>query len=224
MTRPPSHPTRSALAALRRSDPALSALMAMTPAFPGFPEPARTRRETHFCALARAILYQQLATKAAKTIHDRVVALTPGQRLPGPQQMLDLSHSAALTRAGVSGNKCRALEDLAARVLDGRLITSSLGRKQDEDVIAALVPVHGIGRWSAQMFLVFRLGRLDVMPEGDLAIQEGMRRLTGQDKRPSPAQVLARAQAWAPLRTVAAWHLWRATELPEPLRLDSRRP
>lgn len=209
----PIRPTRTGLARLRRADPALSALMTRTPTYPGFPSFPQARRETHFGALARAILYQQLAGKAAASIHDRVCRLTAGAQLPTPSDMLRLAHSGRLREAGVSGPKQRALADLAERVLDGRLHLPSLGRRSDEEVVERLVEVLGIGRWSAQMFLMFRLGRLDVMPSGDLGIREGLRRLDGLAERPAPADVLARTAGWAPLRTVGAWHLWRATEL-----------
>lgn len=213
MSRGPVRPTRSQLTALRRSDPALADLMARTPRYPGFPDTTRARRETHFGALFRAILYQQLAGKAASTIHGRVVALTPGPSLPRPEQVLTFAESGALRAAGVSGNKQRALVDLAERTLDGSLRLAAAARLPDETLIERLVQVRGIGVWSAQMFLMFRLGRLDVMPDGDLGVQEGLRRLDGLDQRPAPAELAERARTWAPLRSVAAWHLWRATEL-----------
>ncbi|MCC6408912.1 MAG: DNA-3-methyladenine glycosylase 2 family protein [Planctomycetes bacterium] len=185
--------------------------MRRLPPFPGFPDAAQRKQRTHFHALARAILFQQLHWKAATTIHDRVVALTPGRGFPKPDELLALD-SAALRAAGVSSNKERALRDLATRVHAGELDLARVGRKRDEHVIEALTRVHGIGEWSAQMFLLFRLGRLDVMPCGDLGIQEGLKRLDSLRERPTPKQVLARSEPWRPLRSVASWYLYRLTD------------
>ncbi|GJM20230.1 MAG: DNA-3-methyladenine glycosylase [Planctomycetota bacterium] len=212
MTAAPEHPSAAALRRLRASDPALAAAMKRCGAFPGFPEPARARGESHFGALGRAILFQQLAGKAAATIHKRVCALTPGPRFPRPQDLLALPEG-QLRAAGASGAKQAALIDLAEHVLDGRLRLAQLARRSDEEIIDGIIQVRGLGVWSAQMFLMFRLGRLDVLPGNDLGIQEGLRRLDGLDERPRPADVLARGERWAPLRSVAAWTLWRLTEL-----------
>ena len=175
--------------------------------------PLRGVAGSHFHALSRSIIYQQLAGAAARTIHDRVRALTPGPRFPTAEQILGLS-DARLRGAGLSAGKLASLRDLAERSLDGRLKLRGIDRHDDEEIIEHLVEVRGIGRWTAQMFLMFRLGRLDVMPAGDLGVREGLRRLDGLRERPSEQAVLARAEVWAPLRSVAAWHLWRATELP----------
>lgn len=180
------------------------------PPFPGFPRGSRARG-THFAALARAIVYQQLAGHAAAAIHERVVALTPGPAFPTPDQVLRLP-DAAFRTAGLSGAKTRSIRDLAAHVTDGRIRLRSIGRRPDQEVIEELVQVWGIGEWSAQMFLIFRLGRLDVMPHTDLGVREGVRRLDGLADRPPPAHVLARADVWRPLRSVAAWALWRLTD------------
>ncbi|MCE9592649.1 MAG: DNA-3-methyladenine glycosylase 2 family protein [Planctomycetes bacterium] len=204
-------PSPADLRALARRDPSLGRAMRRLPPFPGFPGAAQREQRTHFHALARAILFQQLHWKAATTIHDRVVALTPGRGFPKAEELLALE-SAALRGAGVSSNKERALRDLARRVHERELDLRALGRKPDEHVVAALTEVHGIGEWSAQMFLMFRLGRLDVMPCGDLGIQEGVKRLDGLRERPTPKQVLARSEAWAPLRSVASWYLYRLTD------------
>ena len=184
--------------------------MRRLPRYPGLPDAAR-RRRTHFESLARAIIYQQLAGKAAATIHGRVCALTPGSRLPKPEELLALPE-ARLRGAGLSRNKLAALYDLAERVADGRLRTRSLGRLPDEEVLARLVEVRGIGEWTAQMFLMFQLGRLDVLPTGDLGVQEGLRRLDGLPERPGPAALGERGAVWAPLRTVASWYLWRLAD------------
>jgi 3-methyladenine DNA glycosylase/8-oxoguanine DNA glycosylase len=182
-----------------------------TPTYPGFPQRGVPGSESHYAYLARSILYQQLAGKAAATIHGRVCALTPGPRFPRPPELLRISEK-RLRSAGLSGNKLASLRDLAGRVERGALKLSHIARLGDERIIERLVEVRGIGVWTVQMFLMFRLGRLDVMPTGDLGVQEGLRRLDGLHERPGPATVLARSEVWAPLRTVAAWTLWRLAD------------
>lgn len=203
-------PTRAALAALRRRDPVLARAMDATRPYPGFPEPHLARNQSHFAALAHSIVFQQLAGAAARSIHGRVVALTPGPRFPNPDAFDTLS-DAALRGAGLSRGKLASLRDLAARCRDGRLGLHGIGRLDDHEVIERLTQVRGIGVWTAQMFLLFRLGRLDVMPAGDLGVQEGLRLLDGLAQRPSPRELEERARIWAPLRSVATWTLWRLT-------------
>jgi DNA-3-methyladenine glycosylase II len=181
-----------------------------TRAYPGFPEPRLARNQSHFAALAHSIVFQQLAGAAARSIHGRVVALTPGARFPNPVDFGALSDE-ALRGAGLSRGKLASLRDLSERCCDGRLALHGIGRLDDDAIIEHLTQVRGIGVWTAQMFLMFRLGRLDVMPAGDLGVQEGLRRLDGLDERPSPRELEARAQVWAPLRSVASWTLWRLT-------------
>ena len=140
-------------------------------------------------------------------------ALAAGRGFPTAAEILELPDE-RLRAAGLSGNKLLSLRDLAERSLDGRLRLRSLGRFDDETVIEELIAVRGIGRWTAQMFLMFRLGRLDVMAPDDLGLQEGMKRLDGLAARPRPKELAARAEDWAPLRSVASWVLWRLTEEP----------
>lgn len=167
--------------------------------------------DSHFHALARSILHQQLAGKAAATIHGRVRALTPGSRFPRPEQLLELPDG-LLRGAGVSGSKIAALRDLAGRVESKQLRLRGLSARSDEHIIEELTAVRGIGVWTAQMFLMFRLGRLDVLPVGDLGVQEGLRRLDGLEERPRPAEVGERGEVWKPLRSVASWILWRLAD------------
>lgn len=201
-------PTPAQLRALARRDPALGAAMRRVPRFPGFPAAAQRHMRSHFHALGRAIVSQQLATKAARAIHDRLCELTPSGRFPTPDELLALRRR-RLRGAGLSRAKTESLRDLAGRVRDGHLVLRCLGRLSDDEVVARLVQVYGIGLWSAQMFLLFRLGRLDVMPATDLGVREGVRRLDGLVGRPTPQQVLDRARPWSPLRSVASWVLWR---------------
>lgn len=199
------------LRSLARRDPKLGAYLSRVEPFPNFPE-SGYKRLSHFAALARSITYQQLSTKAAGTIWGRVCKLGGGGRFPSASELLEFDPS-SLRGAGLSNNKMLALRDLAERIEDGRLHLRSLGRRSDEEVIEELVQVRGIGVWTAQMFLMFKLGRLDVMAPGDLGLQEGLRALDGLEERPTPAELEERALVWSPLRSVACWTLWRLLEL-----------
>lgn len=201
-------PSAAELRALARRDPRLGRALKRVQPFPGFPGGAERAQRSHFHALGRAILFQQLHWKAATTIHDRVCALAGGRAFPRAEQLLALS-SERLRGAGVSSNKERALRDLASRVERGELDLARISRRPDEEIVERLTAVHGIGEWSAQMFLMFRLGRLDVMPTTDLGIREGLKRLDGLRERPTPREVLARSECWRPVRSVASWVLWR---------------
>ena len=205
----PNKPTPGQLSSLSRRDPALARAKRGLEPFPGFPV---TPRLPYFHTLARIIIYQQLAAGAARTIHDRVQALSLNpRRFPRSGEILALPEE-ALRGAGLSRSKLRAILDLAERVQEGRLKLRSLHRYSDEEVVERLTEVWGIGEWTAQMFLLFHLGRLDVFAPGDLGLQEGIRILDGLEIRPTPAQALERAEVWHPLRSVASWYLWRIVD------------
>lgn len=194
---------RAAVGRLRRADPAMAAVIARV-------GPCRftVRAEgTHFDALARAILYQQLSGAAAATIHRRLRERYGG-RDPLPAELL-ATPDADARAAGVSRQKLGYLRDLAARTADGSLPLEGIEALPDDDVIAALVAVKGVGRWTAQMFLMFRLGRPDVLPELDLGVQKGIQLAYGLRKLPTPKDVVRIGARWAPDRTVASWYLWR---------------
>jgi len=183
--------------------------MGSLPPFPDFPVPPRL---PYFHTLARIIIYQQLATAAARTIHDRVKGLSPRpERFPTAGELLALPED-ELREAGLSRSKLRALRDLAGRVESGELKLRGLSARTDLEVTRSLTAVWGIGEWSAQMFLLFRLGRLDVFAPGDLGLREGIRILDGMDERPTPEAALDRARVWEPLRSVASWYLWRLAD------------
>lgn len=203
-------PTPSQLRSLTKRDARLGAAMRKLPKFPGFPD-ADYPRWTRYESLARAIVFQQLAFKAADTIHGRVCALTPGAAFPKPAQILALKDE-SLRGAGLSRAKLAAVRDLAAHIADGRLHLASIHHCHDEEIITRLTAVRGIGAWTAQMFMIFHLGRLDVLPIGDLGVQEGLRILDGLKERPTPKQLEARGEVWAPLRSVAAWMLYRVVD------------
>ena len=206
---PPNRPSRAQLRDLFLRDPTLGRARKRLDPFPGFPaEPPLP----HFHALARIIIYQQLAVGAARAIHGRVQALSPNpRRFPTSGEILALPQE-ALRDAGLSRNKLRAILDLAERVQEGRLSLKTLHRRSEDDVMERLREVRGIGEWTAQMFLLFHLGRLDVFAPGDLGLQEGIRTLDGLEARPTPAQAMERAEIWRPVRSVASWYLWRLAD------------
>ena len=170
-----------------------------------------TRRTgTHYDALVRSIVYQQLSGKAAGTILRRFTELYPGKR---PRAELVLATEEALMRgAGLSRQKMGYLRDLSARVADRSLPLAHLGRLGDDAIIEHLVQVKGIGRWTVQMFLMFRLGRPDVLPELDLGVQSAIQLAYGLKKRPGPKDVLRIGEPWRPYASVASWYLWRSLE------------
>jgi DNA-3-methyladenine glycosylase II len=175
--------------------------------------PIRIGRRTgsHFAGLVEAIVYQQLAGAAARAIHGRLVAAVDGDVEPEP--LLALSDE-ALRGVGLSGNKVRSLRDLATKVLDGTVVLSprGLSRQSDEEVVARLTTVRGIGPWSAHMFLIFRLQRLDVWPTGDFGIRQGYG-LAWKVPTPTPRELEPLGDPYRPYRTVVAWYCWRAVEL-----------
>jgi DNA-3-methyladenine glycosylase II len=170
-----------------------------------------SRVASPFASLVRAILSQQLSGKAADTIEGRVLALVGGREGLTPESLLAVD-PAALRAAGVSRPKISYLRDLAERVQDGRLDLHHLESQADEAVIAAITEVKGLGRWSAEMFLMFRLNRPDVFPVADLGIVKGVQTLLGMKRRPRPRTMLRAAEVWRPYRSVAAWYLWRIHE------------
>ena len=164
-----------------------------------------------FRALSSAIIYQQLSGKAAATIHGRYCALFPGDR-PEPG-LLDSLSTAALRGAGLSNNKALAVRDLAEKALDGSLpAPRRMAQMDDAAVIEALCRVRGVGPWTAQMYLIFNLGRPDVMPATDLGVQKGVQFAYGLEALPPPDEVLRRTRHLAPYRSAAAWYFWLAAD------------
>jgi DNA-3-methyladenine glycosylase II len=157
-------------------------------------------------ALVHSIMSQQLSTKAAATIARRFDDLFGGT-FPTPRQVLDMPEE-KLRSVGLSGMKVSFVRDLARRVEDGSLRLDALDAMADEDVVAALTEVKGIGRWTAEMFLMFRLHRPDVLPVGDLGIVRAVQRAYRLRSVPSPARILRLGESWRPFRSVACWYLW----------------
>jgi DNA-3-methyladenine glycosylase II len=191
---------------LKRADPTLGRLIRRVG-----PCTLEPRREgTHFDAVLRAIVYQQLSGKAAGTILRRVHALY-GDRSPTPAELLATPEE-TLRAAGLSRQKQSYARDLAAKVAEGTVPVDALDAMSDDEILAALTSVKGVGRWTAQMFLMFRLGRLDVLPDLDLGVQKGIQLAYGLERLPKPKQVLEIGAPWAPYRSVAAWYFWRSLD------------
>jgi len=166
-----------------------------------------------FAALVESIVYQQLTGKAAKTIHDRLVALFPRRRV-NPQRLL-ATQPRRLRSSGLSRAKVLALKDLAAKTLEGVVPPlHALYAMDDEEIITRLTAVHGVGRWTAEMLLIFRLGRPDVWPVTDYGVRKGYARVFSRGRLPSPKLLAKRGERWRPYRSAAAWYLWRAAETP----------
>ena len=202
---PPS-PHRRAIAHLRSVDPVLATIIDRVG--PCRLEPRRTG--THYDALVRSIVFQQLSGKAAGTIHRRFCEIYPGQR-PRAERVLATADE-ALRAAGLSRQKIGYLRDLSTRVADRSLPLAHLGRLSDDAIIEHLVQVKGIGRWTVQMFLIFRLGRPDVLPELDLGVQTAIQRAYGLKQRPTPKDVVRIGEKWRPYASTASWYLWRSLE------------
>jgi DNA-3-methyladenine glycosylase II len=205
-----------AVAHLRASDSKLAALIDQAGPFTLRLDPL----PSPFESLLESILYQQLNGKAAATIHRRVREYYHGD--PAPQLLLDTPDE-VLRAAGVSGNKARALKDLAARTLDGTVPTHAAIKKMtDAEIVERLTEVRGIGPWTVEMLLIFRMGRPDVFPVTDYGVRKGFaltfqklpktRPLAAEDL-PKPEVLLKRGKRWAPFRSVASWYLWRACDL-----------
>jgi DNA-3-methyladenine glycosylase II len=197
---------KKAVAQLRDADPVLAAIIARV----GPCRLAQRRDGTHFDALVQSIVYQQLSGKAASTILGRFVALY-GERGPQPADVA-ATDDAALRAVGLSRQKTSYLKDLGAKVASGALPLDHIDTLSDDEVIAHLVQVKGIGRWTAQMFLMFRLGRVDVLPELDLGIQTAIHRAYRMRRRTTPKDVQRRGAKWKPFRSIASWYLWRSLE------------
>jgi DNA-3-methyladenine glycosylase II len=205
---------RRAQRLLARRDPVLSALIKRH----GPCGLAAAQRADHFSALTRAIVGQQLSTKAATTIYSRLLTLMPDGK-PVAATLAKLSDD-QLRAVGISRQKAAYLRDLAEKVASGALDLDALDAMTDEEVIAALSRVKGIGRWSAEMFLIFRLHRPDVLPVGDLGIVNAVHRVYRLRKRPDAERIRRLGEAWRPYRSVASWYLWRSLDN-EPVKKGS---
>jgi 3-methyladenine DNA glycosylase/8-oxoguanine DNA glycosylase len=197
-----------AVRALRDADPTLARLIERAGAC-GF---RATRTQSPFLALAESIAYQQLTGKAAATIFGRFRAIY-GRRHPTPERVIDTTDE-VLRAAGLSRGKVLALRDLSAKTLDGTVPTmAGLQRLSDEEIIERLTSIRGIGQWTAEMLLMFRLGRPDILPATDYGVRKGYAIAYRKRELPTPAELLKRGERWRPYRSVASWYLWRAVDL-----------
>lgn len=197
----------SALAHLRSADPLLSRIIDSHQP-PSFQSQSQT---SPFHSLARSILYQQLAIKAAASIYSRFLSLCGGGGGPTPASVLALS-PLQLRHAGVSTRKASYLHDLASKFSSGVLADSEILSADDDALSSLLTTVKGVGPWSVHMFLIFFLHRPDVLPVGDLGVRKGVQMLYGLDETPRPAQVEQLCEKWRPYRSVGAWYMWRLVE------------
>lgn len=167
------------------------------------------KRNHHFAVLVESIISQQLATRAADAIFQRFRSLYP--KFPDASSILATKDS-RLRSAGLSSMKAGYLKDLARKVEDGTLRLRSLSKMTDEEVVAHLTQVRGIGRWTAEMFLIFSLNRQDVLPVHDLGLQKGVQRAFGLEKLPKPREVEELCTRWRPYRSIATWYLWKSLQ------------
>lgn len=188
--------------ALRRRDPVLRKLIATNRGL------AIRSRGDAFATLARAIVGQQISVKAAQSVWQKFATMV---EIVEPARVTAASLE-KLRLCGLSGSKCLYLQDLARRFLDGSLHTELWNRQDDEEIIAELVKVKGIGRWTAEMFLIFYLMRPDVLPLDDMGLQRSIRLNYGAGEAMTKAEMIAIADAWSPWRSVATWYLWRSIE------------
>jgi len=171
-----------------------------------------TYREPTFEALARSIVFQQLSTKAARTIYGRFEEAAGGKVTPEAIQNLSVSE---MRRCGLSKQKIGYIRDLAEHALSGKVDFEKLPSMSDEEVIIALTDIKGVGVWTAHMFLIFALRRPNVLPVGDLGVRTAIQRLYGKRKPPTPEQMEKIAESWHPYCSYAAWYLWRSLEFPK---------
>ena len=198
--------TRKPVAHLLRVDPAFAGIVSTAPDFA-----VHGRRQgDYFNALVRAIVYQQLAGKAAAAIHGRFLALFGGE--PSPAAILATPEE-VLRGAGLSTAKTLAIRDLALKSTDGTVPLERIEELPDDDIVARLSAVRGIGRWTAEMFLIFQLGRQDVWPVDDLGVRRGYAVIHGLPAWPKPKELQALGEIYRPFRTAAAWYCWRTADI-----------
>jgi 3-methyladenine DNA glycosylase/8-oxoguanine DNA glycosylase len=197
-------------ALLAAKDPALGAIITRVGGAGFVSRPAPSTFES----LAHSIVYQQLSGKAAETIFQRFRALYPADRRLEPEAVLRTPHR-KLRRVGLSDAKARSIRDLAAHAVRGEIPSiPELRGMEPEAIVERLTVVRGIGRWTVEMLLLFRIGHPDVLPVHDLGIRKGFARMTRRRELPEPDTVMRRGERWRPYRSVASWYLWRAAELP----------
>ncbi len=206
---PPPYDLDAAVAHLGGKDPRFGELIARV-------GPCRLQldtRQSPFDALLESIIYQQLHGKAAATIYDRMCRLFAPRRSPRPHEIAGAPIE-LLRGAGLSLNKARAVQDLAAKTLQGVVPThAGIAHLPDDDIVERLTAVRGVGRWTVEMLLIFRLGRPDVLPVDDFGVRKGYMNAYRKRRMPTPKELRLFGRKWAPYRSVASWYLWRAADL-----------
>ena len=198
-----------ALTHLKQADPVLESVIDRVGPFT-----LRAKRD-RFAMLVRSILSQQISTKAANSIRNKLLARLKPATL-NVNSLSELSDE-DLRSVGLSGQKVRYLRDLIEHEQTGQIQLRTIGRRTDQEIIAELTQVKGIGEWTAQMFLIFSLGRMDVLPHADLGIRMALKNLYGLDELPNRVDVEQLAARWRPFATIASWYCWRSLELPSPI-------
>ena len=204
---------RNAIRHLAAADPAMAALIQRIGRC-GY----RQERREPYEALVRAIAHQQLHGAAARTILGRFMALHPDVPFPSPRHVLSTDQE-AMRGCGLSRNKIAAIRDIALKASEGVVPTRRMAmRLSNEELIARLTVIRGVGRWTVEMMLMFNLARMDILPVDDFGVREGYRRLHGLETQPKPRELAAIGEMWSPWRSVASWYLWRAAEERPPAR------
>ena len=198
---------QKAVTALRKSDPE------MIPLFDAFKIEELSPETNYFKSLTRAIIYQQLSGKAAKTISDRFIALYKGKEYPSPNDVLKTDHE-LLRSVGLSNAKAHYIKNISQAFLDGSVDHENLGSLSDDKIMEQLVAIKGVGPWTAQMFLMFTLNRPDIFPSGDLGVQKGFQQYFKLKELPAPKTMENRAKKWKPYRTVASIFFWKVVDGP----------
>ncbi len=200
--------SEEAIKHLTRADKVLGRLIKKVGACGWKPE----RRRSPFESLVQAVAHQQLNGTAAKTILGRVKALYPGRKFPSPEDLL-ATPDAKLRAAGLSRAKIASIKDIAAKTLEGIVPTSrAIARMDNETIITQLTGIRGVGPWTVEMLLMFKLGRTDVLPVTDFGVRKGFALTYELDDLPAPKDLLEHGERWRPYRSYAAWYLWRALD------------
>ena len=205
--KPEEFSIQKAVNALRELDPEL------VPLLDAFQIEDLTPETDYYRSLTRAIIYQQLSGKAAKTISDRFIALYHGKDYPSPGDVLKTDHE-TLRSVGLSNAKAKYIKNISRAFLDGSIDYKNLRNLSNDAIMEKLVAIKGVGPWTAQMFLMFTLNRLDVFPSGDLGVQKGFQQYFKLKALPTPKTMKQKAERWKPFRTVASLYFWKVVDGP----------
>ena len=198
----------AAIAHLSKKDRRMAKLIAKSAAY----QLRASEMQTPYESLLRAIVYQSISGKAARVIYDRIRALSSSGECPVPEELLQI-RKPALRKAGLSFAKIAAVRDLAQKTIDGLVPSLEEAHKlSDQELVERLISERGVGAWTVEMFLIFRLGRPDVLPIHDLGVQKGFALTYGKKAMPKPHELAEFGERWRPYRTVASWYMWRAVE------------